>query len=107
MNLCFLLVFYDALCIGGMGKRAWNSGFTGGMGKRAWNSGFNGGMGKRAWNRPLMASDLGGFRLYTEINVPLPAKYDIISCSSDVSKSVNNMDGCYYDQWCSGDMMTS
>ena len=38
------------LCSGGMGKRAWNSGFTGGMGKRAWNSGFTGGMGKRAWN---------------------------------------------------------
>ena len=35
---------------GGMGKRAWNSGFAGGMGKRAWNSGFAGGMGKRAWN---------------------------------------------------------
>ena len=42
--------FDNTLIIGGMGKRAWNSGFTGGMGKRAWNSGFNGGMGKRAWN---------------------------------------------------------
>ena len=30
------------VCSGGMGKRAWNSGFTGGMGKRAWNSGFTG-----------------------------------------------------------------
>ena len=36
--------------VGGLGKRAWNSGFTGGMGKRAWNSGFTGGLGKRAWN---------------------------------------------------------
>ena len=36
--------------VGGLGKRAWNSGFSGGMGKRAWNSGFTGGLGKRAWN---------------------------------------------------------
>ena len=33
------LIFY---CSGGLGKRAWNSGFTGGLGKRAWNSGFRG-----------------------------------------------------------------
>ena len=41
---------YIILFAGGLGKRAWNSGFTGGMGKRAWNSGFTGGLGKRAWN---------------------------------------------------------
>ena len=56
-NFFKLMTLYNTFIIGGMGKRAWNSGFTGGMGKRAWNSGFNGGMGKRAWNSGFTGTD--------------------------------------------------
>ena len=57
--------------LGGMGKRAWNSGFSG-MGKRAWNSGFSG-MGKRS-TEEFQDSANEGKNYPDSVNVlPLPA----------------------------------